>query len=373
MPSRLNPEQIPNWEGKARGTKVSLPHGGLPEVISPYMLELIESTGGPMGPIGLQFISQPDEEIRHAETGSTDPLIEDLHRVTQSSVVKYEPRYNQQGDLEAYGRMLWLVTLKCAMYCRYCTRGREVGTAPPISKEEADNTLNYLASHPDINEVILSGGDPLTLPPKVFDYIIEGLAGLQREGKIDVVRVGTRFPIHNPQGIPESHFESLKKIEYPRIMLHVNTASELTPEAIGVIQKLQFESRALIKSQSVLLNGVNYFEDEAGNPDSRAMYELFVKLARYGISPYYVFQNDEVYWAKHMTVPIKKAIEMWQQLRPKLSGDAGTARFVIDVENGHGKIAVPEGGSWSVNYDEGFLDFKGRRFHLEDGSTSITV
>jgi lysine 2,3-aminomutase len=109
-------------------------------------------------------------------------------------------------------------------------------------------------------------------------------------------------------------------------------------------------------TQSVLLKGVN--------DDEKVLIELFTRLTQEGYRPYYLFQNDPVYWADHFTVSIKKAIILWQKLRPKLSGIAATARFVIDVPEGYGKIAVPEGGAWEVNYRY-YKDFKGRKKQLE--------
>ena len=111
-------------------------------------------------------------------------------------------------------------------------------------------------------------------------------------------------------------------------------------------------------SQTVLLKGIN---------DSvEILHELFVRMAENGIRPYYVFQNDLVYWAKHFTVPIDKAIKLWQNLRPLLSGIAATARFVIDVPFGYGKIPVPEGNAWEVDYS-GFSDFKSVHHRLKCG------
>jgi lysine 2,3-aminomutase len=107
-------------------------------------------------------------------------------------------------------------------------------------------------------------------------------------------------------------------------------------------------------SQTVLLKGVN--------DSTETLYALFTKLAKEGIRPYYVFQNDDVCWAKHFTVPMEKAIKIWGKLRPRLSGVAATARFVIDVPKGYGKIAVPEGEAWDVNYETGYHDFKGVKF-----------
>lgn len=361
---------------KPRGKEAQLPHGGLPEVISPHIDQLVRemiAAGEDPTPILIQFYANVDAEHEFYDGVASDPLHEEKHRVSDSAIVKYEEFIDKKGERKAYGRMLWTVTHKCATYCRYCTRGRIVGTGGAISREEADKVLTYLAENPGINEVILSGGDPLTLNPKIFRYIMEKLGELQAASKIKVVRIGTRFPIHSPETIPEAHFDSLKLVEAPRIMLHINHAAELTPETLAVLKRFRHEAHAILYTQSVLLRGVNYFEDEDGNPDPDVLWELFVKLHENHINPYYVFQNDEVYWAKHLTVPIRKGIEMWQQLRSRLSGLAATARYVIDVESGYGKIPVPEGDAWEVNYDAGFKDFKGKRFILDDGRTATAL
>ena len=140
-------------------------------------------------------------------------------------------------------------------------------------------------------------------------------------------------------------------------MVHINHPAELTPEALAVLERARRECMATEMSQTVLLKGVN------DNVDT--LYQLFTKLAKNGIRPYYVYQNDDVYWAKHFTVPIHHAIKIWQQLRPRLSGVAATARFVIDVPKGYGKIPVPEGDAWEVDYDHGYRDFQGKKFALE--------
>ena len=105
-------------------------------------------------------------------------------------------------------------------------------------------------------------------------------------------------------------------------------------------------------SQSVLLKGVN--------DDVQTLRNLFVKMAKEGIRPYYIYQNDPVYWAEHFTVPFKKAIKIWGKLRPRLSGVAATARFVIDTPFGFGKIPVPEGDAWEIDLSS-FRDFKGKK------------
>jgi lysine 2,3-aminomutase len=351
-----------------RGQKVSLPHGGLPEIFSTYLQKLIEETGGPEGPIGLQFVARPEKEKEFFNDAGMDPLNEDHHEEAPGLVYKYRGKLKKDGTIQYYGRALWTVTRFCASYCRFCTRGREVGYMNSVqlnsnaalaqkaylSDEDLDKVESYLDAHPEINEIILSGGDPLTTPQTYLSKILDRLARRQREGKLAIVRIGSRFPIHNPSGFKDWHYQEISKLRFPYLMIHINHPAELTPLALSVLHRLRQESGATLMSQTVLLAGVN---------DSvETLYQLFTKLAGEGIRPYYVFQNDDVCWAKHFTVPMKKAIDMWGKLRPMLSGVAATARFVIDVPKGYGKVALPEGDAWEVQYESGYKDFKKKNF-----------
>lgn len=196
----------------------------------------------------------------------------------------------------------------------------------------------------------------MTVNPRALNYVLEKLGDMQARGKIKIVRIGTRVPIHNPLAIKDAHFEAIAKLKNPRMMIHINHELELTPEALAVLQRFRDQCRGIIMSQSVLLRGVN--------DNIETLYNLFNKLADEGFIPYYVFQNDAVPWARHFTVPLPEAIEMWQKLRPMLSGVAATARFVVDAPNGYGKIAVPEGNAWDVDYDS-YRDFKGKTHVIE--------
>jgi len=139
-------------------------------------------------------------------------------------------------------------------------------------------------------------------------------------------------------------------------MVHINHPAELTSESLAVLNNFRRKAGAIVSGQTVLLKGVN---------DSvKTLSELFWKMTVEGIRPYYLYQNDPVYWAKHFTVPVKKAINIWQQLRPQLSGLAATARFVIDTPYGFGKIPIPEGAAWKVDYSA-FFDFRRRKHRLE--------
>ncbi len=354
----------------ARGTEVMLPHGGLPEVIPPYLQKLIMETGGPDGPIGLQFVARPDLEISQYQPSERDPLLEDLNEVAPGLVYKYRAGVDSEGH-SYVGRALFTITRNCASYCRYCTRGREVGIpagqesdlggalshTAHLSKEQINQALEFIQNEQGLNEIILSGGDPLTVRPEVLGYVCYKLGELQKSGKLSIVRMGTRVPIHNPGMIKDVQIEALKFLRNPRFMIHANHPAELTPQALEVLQRLKREVGGTIMSQTVLLKGVN------DNVD--VLYGLFTKWAEEGFVPYYVFQNDAVSWAKHFTVPISEAISLWQKLRPRLSGVAATARFVIDVEGGYGKVALPEAGAWKVDWENGFTDFKGNHFTLD--------
>jgi lysine 2,3-aminomutase len=361
-------ETITPFEGKPRGTEVLLPHGGLPESLPPYLLNLVEKTGGPTGPIGLQFIAQPQLEQEGFVGGEQDPLMEDHHEVAPGVVYKYQANKTKDG-ISFTGRALFTITRNCAAYCRFCTRGREVGIpsgqeaaglvgalayTPRLSRSQIDEAIEFFAKEDGLNEVILSGGDPLTVHPEVFSYVLGKLGDLQKQEKLDIVRIGTRVPIHNPSMVTDKHIEAISKLHNPYIMLHINHPLEMTDEAIKVFDRLRKDAGARLMGQSVLLHGVN--------DDTEVLHRLFNKMVKEGVQPYYVFQNDPVYWASHFTVPIEDAIALWVKLRPMLSGVAATARFVIDVPGGYGKVAIPEGDSWNIDWGDGYRDFKGTIF-----------
>lgn len=358
---------------RPRGTKAMLPHGGLPEIFPPYLSDLIMRTGGPNGPIGRQFVARPRLEARYYKMGEKDPLNEDHHEVAPGLVYKYESNAKSKNKkpFAHYGRGLWTITRHCAAYCRFCTRGREVGIpsgreggsaaalahTPHLLMDQIEETLRFIEKEPGLNEIILSGGDPMTVNPKILHYVLGRLGELQRLGKLSIVRIGTRVPVHNPLLFRDEHFAAVALLRNPRLMIHLNHPLELTRQTRDVLARFRKECGAIVMTQSVLLKGVN--------DNVETLYELFTLAAEEGIVPYYLFQNDPVYWGKHFTVPIKRAITMWQQLRPRLSGVAATARFVIDVPGGYGKVPIPEGNAWNVDYDKGYRDFKGKKFNLK--------
>lgn len=248
------------------------------------------------------------------------------------------------------GRALFLISDKCASYCSFCMRKRKFVI-------NIDESLSYLNNHPEINEILLSGGDPLFVTKDYLSKIINQIALLQKKGQIKTVRIGTRLPVHNPDLVNKWHYVLLAKIKNPYLMIHINHPKELTEKTIKVLNNFRKKSNALILSNSVLLKGIN---DEI-----ETLYELFNRLTEEGIRPYCLYQNDPVPWAKQFTVPLKDAIKLWQNVRPRLSGIAATAKFIIEPVGGFGKIVVPEGGSWDVDYSN-YYDFKGKKHSLKN-------
>jgi lysine 2,3-aminomutase len=329
----------------------------LREVIPAYLLKLIALTGGADGPLGKQFISRPDLEQAEADPERTDWLEEDEYIPVDESGVPVEGLTHKYGE-----RVLATLTYDCAAYCRFCTRGRRVGgELHTLSKEKIDRALDWIEKnskqHPDdersINEVILSGGDPLAMEPQAFLYVTKRLGDMQRAGKLDIVRIGTRLPVHNPYGLKAHHYEGLKNLQNPNVMLHINHPCEVTDDFLEVARRLQTECGALLRSQTVLLRAVN--------DDADVMRRLMKKLVKNQIVPYYVFLNDRNFWNDHFTVSLDEARRIFADYRRELTGLAGTLQVVIDTGHGRGKVPVPIGEFWDYNPDQ-FRDYDGNVF-----------
>ncbi len=347
----------------------SLLHGSLPEVVSSHLVKLISTTGGADGPIGRQFIAHPEKEMQYKGTGESDPYQENSYEIAPGLVYKFRGKVHKDGSVDYYGRALWTISRYCASYCRFCMRGREVGLPSYVqlksnsalsqkshlSEVDREEVYSFIRSNPELNEIILSGGDPFVNTREYLSSIVHSLSSLQKEKHLDIIRIGTRLPVHNPVLFKEWHYELIEQIKNPYIMLHVNHPAELTAESLDVLNHMR-KAGATIMSQTVLLKGVN---DSVGT-----LQTLFNTLAREGIRPYYLFQNDPVYWAHHFTVPFEEALTLWSQLRKRLSGVAATAKFIIEPMGGLGKIPVPESGAWDFQVDA-YDDFNGMTHEIK--------
>ncbi len=282
--------------------------------ITPFFASLIDPDSRDC-PIRRQVIPT-EEELVPFTSMMEDSLAEDRHSPVPGLVHRYPDR------------VLMLVTTQCASYCRYCTRSRIVGDpAAQFNRKEYDLQLEYLRNTPQVRDVLLSGGDPLILPPKMLDYILSKLREIPH---IEIIRIGSRVPIFLPQRIDAELCEMLAKYHPLWMNLHFNHHKEITPEISRACDML---SRAGIPlgNQSVLLAGVN----DSVHIQRKLVHEL-VKIR---IRPYYLYQCDLVEGAGHLRTTVAKGIEIIEGLRGHTSGYA-IPTYVVDAPGGGGKIPV---------------------------------
>src|SRR5450759_1176026 len=282
--------------------------------ITPYFLSLIDPDD-PADPIRRQVIPT-DCEQESFTAMMEDSLAEDRHSPVPGLVHRYPDR------------VLMLVTTQCASYCRYCTRSRIVGDATQnFNRHDVEAQLDYLRRTPQVRDVLLSGGDALTLNPRLLESIIRSLREIPH---IEIIRIGSRVPVFLPQRIDDELCEMLAKYHPLWMNLHFNHPNELTPEVARACDKL---TRAGIPlgNQSVLLAGVN--------DCIHIMRALVHKLVEFRIRPYYIYQCDLVQGSGHFRTPVGKGIEIMEGLRGHTSGYA-VPTYVVDAPGGGGKIPV---------------------------------
>jgi lysine 2,3-aminomutase len=282
--------------------------------ITPYFISLIDPDD-PNDPIRRQVI--PTDCEHEAFTAMMeDSLAEDRHSPVPGLVHRYPDR------------VLMLVTTQCASYCRYCTRSRIVGDATQnFNRHDIEAQLDYLRRTPQVRDVLLSGGDALTLNPKLLEWILRSLREIPH---IEIVRIGSRVPVFLPQRIDDELCEMLAKYHPLWMNLHFNHPNEITPEVARAADKL---TRAGIPlgNQSVLLAGIN--------DCVHIMRALVHRLVENRIRPYYIYQCDLVEGSGHFRTPVGKGIEIMEGLRGHTSGYA-VPTFVVDAPGGGGKIPV---------------------------------
>ncbi|MDO8515530.1 MAG: KamA family radical SAM protein [bacterium] len=311
--------------------------GGLKFSISNHIKRLAKSS-----PAVRREFYPSDAEYKCTVNSYDDPLIEDEHQVIKGMVYKYT------------GRVLILLTMSCAAYCRFCTRRRRVSeiTGGLVTRSDISKMEQFLLAHGEINELIFSGGDPLTAP----DLLIYSLKKLSKLTQIKIIRIHTRIPVSNPKllNLPAGRhgfklLNLIKLIKQPvYVSVHFEHPDELTPETIVAVNKLR-KAGAILLSQSVFLKGVN--------DDYKILFELFTKLSEFGIRPYYIYRCDPVKGIEHFIVDFEKEIEIMTKLRATLSGIA-CPTYVIDSPNGAGKIPVPL-NFWSFN-PKSFRDYNNK-------------
>jgi lysine 2,3-aminomutase len=225
-------------------------------------------------------------------------------------------------------RALLIATTTCSMYCRHCTRKRVAGMhESTISSRRLQQVVTYLTAHPEISDVIVSGGDPLTMATDALERV---LAALRSVPSVQIIRIGTRTPVVLPQRITDELTSMLRKYHPVWINTHFNHPAELTPQAAEACGKLA-DAGIPLGNQSVLLKGIN--------DDPRIIEELCRGLVRMRVRPYYLFQCDLVRGVEHFRTPLSRGLQIMEYLRGRLSGLA-IPSFVVDAPHGGGKIPV---------------------------------
>ena len=289
------------------GTKLAL-------AVTPHYFNLIEPNN-PGCPIRRQVIPRIEEGYDSPHDMS-DPCGEDSAMPVPGLVHRYPDR------------VLFLVTDRCASYCRYCTRSRVVsGVGDQELVTEFEEAFRYLEKHTEIRDVLLSGGDALLLSDSKLEGILQRLRSIPH---IEFLRIGTRVPIFLPQRITPELCAMLRKYHPLWMSVHVNHPRELTIEVRDALGRLA-DAGIPLGNQSVLLNGVN------DNPET--MRQLVHKLLLCRVRPYYLYQCDLIRGSSHLRTSVAKGIEIVESLRGFTSGYA-IPQFVIDAPGGGGKVPI---------------------------------
>ncbi len=278
------------------------------------------------------FMSPKEKDIK--KPYEKDPFLEEKNTVTKGLVHKYK------------NRVLILLTMECASYCRFCTRRRTVSSTDtaPLTKSDIDEIEKYLRKHKEICDVIFSGGDPLMAQENLL-YAIEKFIKVPH---IMVMRIDTRVPVADPKLLTDSLIKKLsnfnKKIPI-YIGIHFEHPDELCKETIEAIEKLRKASFSMF-SQSVFLKGIN--------DNFETLYKLFQSLISMGVRPYYIYHCDSLVGTEKFVVPLKKEVEIMTKLRNNCSGIAYPLH-IICVPTGYGKIPVPT-NHWEFSLNK-YQDF----------------
>ncbi|HVU18416.1 MAG TPA: KamA family radical SAM protein [Candidatus Didemnitutus sp.] len=314
--------------------------------ITPYFFNLIDRDD-PNCPIRRQVIPRGDEMVLSAEE-QLDSLDEDGHSPVPGLVHRYPDR------------VLFLVTDRCAAYCRYCTRSRLVSNAQDYNfHPEYEQALRYIESHPEVRDVLLSGGDPLLLSDKKLDHLLGRLRAIKH---VEFIRIGSRIPIFLPQRITPELCEVFKRHGPIWMSIHVNHPREATRELKDACERLAFAGVPL-GNQSVLLSGVN--------DDVEVMKALVHRLLRMRVRPYYLYQMDLITGGSHFMVDVRKGLEIIRALRGHTTGYA-VPQYVIDAPGGGGKVPINPEYVESIDDNEVvFRNYEGQQFRYPLKRTPI--
>ena len=298
-----------------------------PMRINPYYMDLIKQVGDPLWRQAI-----PDIREIQDDKGMADPLDEENLSPVPNLVHKYPDR------------VLFLISNQCAMYCRFCTRKRKVGMPEMVVNDSTIRAgLDYLETHPQVREVLLSGGDPLLLTDSRLEAILKALRNIP---SIEVIRIGTRIPCTLPMRVTRNLTSMLRKYHPIYINTHFNHTLEITSQAVEACSMLA-DAGIPLGCQTVLLQGVN--------DNTETMRELMLKLLSTRVKPYYLFQADLTRGTEHFRTPVSQGLEIMHSLIGRISGMA-VPTFALDAPGGGGKIPLtPE---YIQSMDQQILHFE---------------
>ena len=303
----------------------SVHQGALPLRISRYYLDLIDPED-PDDPLRRQVVPSWYETV-HDGQGNLDPLAEVFHSPLSRLIHRYE------------NRVALLLTDRCATYCRHCFRRRFTASGEQgISDDELHKVLSYLAEHTEIREILLTGGDPLTLSDSRLASILDALRAVRNTL---VLRLCSRMPVTYPFRVTDRLIDLLSRHTKPALylMLQFNHHREITPQSVEAVARF-VDSGIPVMNQTVLLRGVN--------DDVETLEQLMNDLVSIRVKPYYLFQGDLVDGTSHLRVPLEHGLALERELRGRLSGLA-MPTYALDLPEGGGK--VPLGTSYLRNSD----------------------
>jgi lysine 2,3-aminomutase len=289
--------------------------------VTPYYFSLIDREH-PSCPVRMQVIPRAGE--LNVEPGELeDPLGEDAHRPVPAIFHRYPDR------------CLLLALDRCAIYCRHCNRRRLVGQAESaISRQDLADAVAYIRRTPAIRDVLISGGDPMTLSTDKLEEIIAAVRAIDH---VEIIRIGSRVPVVLPMRIDDELCAMLRRYHPIFVNTHFNHPKELTPLARQACERLA-DAGIPIGNQTVLLRGVN--------SSARVLRKLFTELLRCRVRPYYLFQGDVAEGTGHLRTSVETGIDLMAQLRGHISGLA-VPHLVIDTPGGMGKVSI--GPDYVVN------------------------
>ncbi|WP_199589773.1 KamA family radical SAM protein [Lujinxingia litoralis] len=313
--------------------------------VTPHYAALM-ATANPGCPVRQQGLPQPGE-LRHYDFELEDPLAEEAHMPVPGITHRYPDR------------VLFYVSHHCPVYCRHCTRKRKVSDpTTAAARDQIEAGLHYIRTTPTARDVVISGGDPLTLSDARLREILEALRSIEH---VEVIRLGTRNPVTLPQRITPELCEILRAASPVFVHTHFNHPDELSQESARALRML-LDAGCVLGNQMVLLRGVN------DQPET--VMELNRQLLRLGCRPYYMLQCDMAAGISHFRTPLTTGLQIMDHLRGRIGG-MGVPHFVVDLPGGGGKVElVPDQIEGRHDSPWGqvvtFRNFAGERFEFVD-------